>query len=131
MLPQDKELSEIKGYVARLYAMVRSRSSGMNIALTEDQEASTQGMGETIEEINTNLQIANSFQQEEIHVTLNSIEKLTSKRKRASAQLKTIDKIKPVVAAKIPRKKYSTTVIWIICFWEAPNVLSRILSCTR
>lgn len=112
MLPQDKELSEIKGYVARLYAMVRSRSSGMNIALTEDQEASTQGMGETIEEINTNLQIANSFQQEEIHVTLNSIEKLLEKLLNIESEKFT--KVDKWMGMGLGGSVYMSTLIFII-----------------
>ena len=66
MSQDTKELAEIKGYVARLYQMVRGRSQ-MALELTEEQSEQTQGVGETIDEINTNLQIANSFQQEEIY----------------------------------------------------------------
>ena len=78
MTGHEKELSEIKGYVARLYQMVRGRTQ-MALELTEDQAASTLEVGETIEEINTNLQIANSFQQEEIYNKLTDVEKLLQK----------------------------------------------------
>ena len=74
----EKELMEMKGYVARLYQMVRGRTQ-MALELTEDQAASTLEVGETIEEINTNLQIANSFQQEEIYNKLTDVEKLLQK----------------------------------------------------
>ncbi len=78
-MPQlEKELIEIKGYVARLYGMVRGRTQ-ISLELTEGQEASTAGVGETIDEINTNLQIAHSFQQEEIYEKLKDVETLIKK----------------------------------------------------
>ena len=78
MSQDTKELAEIKGYVARLYQMVRGRSQ-MALELTEEQSEQTQGVGETIDEINTNLQIANSFQQEEIYNKLTDVETLIKK----------------------------------------------------
>ena len=57
MSQDTKELAEIKGYVARLYQMVRGRTQ-MALELTEEQTEQTAGVGETIDEINTNLQIA-------------------------------------------------------------------------
>ena len=64
MSKEEKSLQEIKGYVARLYGLVRSR--------THEET----GESETIEEINTNLQIANSFQQDEIYTKLCDVETL-------------------------------------------------------
>ena len=64
MSKEEKSLQEIKGYVARLYGIVRTRS--------HEESSDT----ETIEEINTNLQIANSFQQEEIYTKLCDVETL-------------------------------------------------------
>jgi hypothetical protein len=61
-----KELSEIKGYVARLYGIVRSRILPPN----------NQSAVETIEDISTKLQIANSFQQDEIFQKLTDVENL-------------------------------------------------------
>jgi hypothetical protein len=61
-----KELTEIKGYVARLYGIVRNR------VLTP----TTQTAFETIEDISTKLQIANSFQQDEIFQKLTDVENL-------------------------------------------------------
>ena len=61
----EKELMEMKGYVARLYQMIRHRTQ-ISVELTEDQNETAESVGETIEDINTKLQIANSFQQEEI-----------------------------------------------------------------
>ena len=78
MSQDTKELAEIKGYVARLYQMVRGRTQ-VALELTEDQAEQTQGVGETIDEINTNLQIANSFQQEEIYKKLTDVEYLIKK----------------------------------------------------
>ncbi len=78
MAQLEKELIEIKGYVARLYGMVRGRTQ-ISLELTEGQEASTAGVGETIDEINTNLQIAHSFQQEEIYEKLKDVETLIKK----------------------------------------------------
>ena len=78
MSQDTKELAEIKGYVARLYQMVRGRTQ-MALELTEEQTEQTAGVGETIDEINTNLQIANSFQQEEIYNKLTDVETLLKK----------------------------------------------------
>ena len=61
MSQDTKELAEIKGYVARLYQMVRGRTQ-VALELTEDQAEQTQGVGETIDEINTNLQIASNLE---------------------------------------------------------------------
>jgi len=67
-MKDSKDLEMIKGYVARLYTLVRARS--------ENQAEEFTAVGDTIQDINTKLQIANSFQQEEIFETLNGIEKL-------------------------------------------------------
>ena len=74
MTGHEKELSEIKGYVARLYQMIRHRTQ-ISVELTEDQNETAESVGETIEDINTKLQIANSFQQEEIFEKIKSLEK--------------------------------------------------------
>ena len=66
MTGNEKELSEIKGYVARLYQMIRHRTA-VSVELTEEQNETADTLGDTIEDINTKLQIANSFQQEEIY----------------------------------------------------------------
>lgn len=71
----DKELTEIKGYVSRLYQLVRSRTE-MALTLTDDQSSQTGKLGDTIEDINTKLQIANSFQQEEIFAKLTDVEEV-------------------------------------------------------
>tara|TARA_Y100000310_G_C20468666_1_gene708910 strand:- start:113 stop:742 length:630 start_codon:yes stop_codon:yes gene_type:complete len=61
-----KELTEIKGYVARLYGIVRSKLA------SPDNQTPT----ETIEDISATLQIANSFQQDEIFQKLTDVESL-------------------------------------------------------
>jgi hypothetical protein len=74
-MQDTKELSEIKGYVSRLYQLVRSRTE-ISLELSEDQAEEFTAVGDTIEDINTKLQIANSFQQEEIYDKLKGIEQL-------------------------------------------------------
>ena len=74
-MQSSKDLEMIKGYVARLYTLVRSRTE-ISLELSEDQAEEFTAVGDTIEDINTKLQIANSFQQEEIFETLKGIEKL-------------------------------------------------------
>jgi hypothetical protein len=69
------ELAEMKGYVARIYQIIRSRTE-MALQLTDEQDASTQSTAETIEDINTKLQIANIFQEEEIYKKLSDVEGL-------------------------------------------------------
>ena len=75
MTGNEKELSEIKGYVARLYQMIRHRTA-VSVELTEEQNETADTLGDTIEDINTKLQIANSFQQEEIYDKIKSLESL-------------------------------------------------------
>ena len=75
MTGNEKELSEIKGYVARLYQMIRHRTA-VSVELTEEQNETADTLGDTIEDINTKLQIANSFQQEEIYDKIKSLENL-------------------------------------------------------
>ena len=75
MSQENKELAEIKGYVSRLYQLVRSRTD-ISLELSEDQAEDFTAIGDTIEDINTKLQIANSFQQEEIYEKISGIEKL-------------------------------------------------------
>jgi len=74
-MQDSKDLEMIKGYVARLYTLVRARTE-ISLELSEDQAEEFTAVGDTIEDINTKLQIANSFQQEEIFETLKGIEKL-------------------------------------------------------
>ena len=74
-MQDSKDLEMIKGYVARLYTLVRSRTE-ITLELSEGQAEEFSAVGDTIEDINTKLQIANSFQQEEIFETLKGIEKL-------------------------------------------------------
>ena len=74
MTGHEKELSEIKGYVARLYQMIRHRTQ-ISVELTEEQNETAEAVGDTIEDINTKLQIANSFQQNEIFEELKVIAK--------------------------------------------------------
>ena len=74
-MQDSKDLEMIKGYVARLYTLVRSRTE-ISLELSEGQAEEFSAVGDTIEDINTKLQIANSFQQEEIFETLKGIEKL-------------------------------------------------------
>ena len=72
-MDQDKrELSEIKGYVGRLYQLIRNRTD-ISLELSDRQAEEFTAVGDTIEEINTKLQIANSFQQEEIFDELKKI----------------------------------------------------------
>ena len=78
MTGNEKELSEIKGYVARLYQMIRHRTA-VSVELTEEQNETADTLGDTIEDINTKLQIANSFQQEEIYKKLTDVETLIKK----------------------------------------------------
>jgi len=73
-----KELAEIKGYISRLYQLIRSRTD-ISLELSDDQAEEFTAIGDTIEDINTKLQIANSFQQEEIYEKINGIEKLLKK----------------------------------------------------
>ena len=74
-MDQDKrELAEIKGYVGRLYQLIRSRTD-ISLELSDRQAEEFTAVGDTIEEINTKLQIANSFQQEEIFEELKVIAK--------------------------------------------------------
>ena len=74
-MQDSKDLEMIKGYVARLYTLVRSRTE-ISLELSEGQAEEFSAFGDTIEDINTKLQIANSFQQEEIFDKLKGIEKL-------------------------------------------------------
>jgi hypothetical protein len=74
-MQDSKDLEMIKGYVARLYTLVRSRTE-ITLEFSENQAEEFSAVGDTIEDINTKLQIANSFQQEEIFETLKGIEKL-------------------------------------------------------
>ena len=67
-MQDGKDLEMIKGYVARLYTLVRSRTPSDQVDLEE--------LGETIDDINTKLQIANSFQQDEIYNKLIDVENL-------------------------------------------------------
>ena len=72
-MDQDKrELAEIKGYVGRLYQLIRSRTD-ISLELSDRQAEEFTAVGDTIEEINTKLQIANSFQQEEIFDELKKV----------------------------------------------------------
>ncbi len=74
-MDQDKrELSEIKGYVGRLYQLIRSRTD-ISLELSDRQAEEFTAVGDTIEDINTKLQIAHSFQQEEIFDELKVIGK--------------------------------------------------------
>ena len=74
-MDQDKrELAEIKGYVGRLYQLIRSRTD-ISLELSDRQAEEFTAVGDTIEDINTKLQIANSFQQEEIFEELKVIAK--------------------------------------------------------
>jgi len=74
MYSDEKELAEIKGYVGRLYQLVRSRTE-ISLELSDRQAEEFTAVGDTIEDINTKLQIANSFQQEEIFEELKVIAK--------------------------------------------------------
>jgi len=74
-MQDSKDLEMIKGYVARLYTLVRARTE-ITLEFSENQAEEFNAVGDTIEDINTKLQIANSFQQEEIFETLKGIEKL-------------------------------------------------------
>ena len=74
-MKDSKDLEMIKGYVARLYTLVRARTE-ITLEFSENQAEEFNAVGDTIEDINTKLQIANSFQQEEIFETLKGIEKL-------------------------------------------------------
>lgn len=74
-MQDSKDLEMIKGYVARLYTLVRSRTD-ISLELSEDQAEEFTAVGDTIEDINTKLQIANSFQQEEIFEELKVIAKV-------------------------------------------------------
>jgi hypothetical protein len=75
MSHEHKELAEIKGYISRLYQLIRSRTD-ISLELSDDQAEEFTAVGDTIEDINTKLQIANSFQQEEIYEKITGIEKL-------------------------------------------------------
>jgi len=75
MYSDEKELAEIKGYVGRLYQLVRSRTE-ITLELSASQAEEFTAVGDTIEDINTKLQIANSFQQEEIFEELKVIVKV-------------------------------------------------------
>jgi len=75
MVSHEKDLEMIKGYVARLYTLIRSRTD-ISLELSEDQAEEFTAVGDTIQDINTKLQIANSFQQEETFEKLKDIEKL-------------------------------------------------------
>ena len=75
MYSDEKELAEIKGYVGRLYQLVRSRTE-ISLELSDRQAEEFTAVGDTIEDINTKLQIANSFQQEEIFEELKVIAKV-------------------------------------------------------
>ncbi len=75
MSQENKELAEIKGYVSRLYQLIKSRTD-ISLELSDDQAEEFTAIGDTIEDINTKLQIANSFQQEEIYEKISGIEKL-------------------------------------------------------
>ena len=74
-MQDSKDLEMIKGYVARLYALVRSRTE-ISLELSDRQAEEFTAVGDTIEDINTKLQIANSFQQEEIFEELKVIAKV-------------------------------------------------------
>ena len=74
-MQDSKDLEMIKGYVARLYTLVRSRTE-ITLEFSENQAEEFSAVGDTIEDINTKLQIANSFQQEETFDKLKDIEKL-------------------------------------------------------
>jgi hypothetical protein len=74
-MQDSKDLEMIKGYVARLYTLVRARTE-ISLELSEDQAEEFTAVGDTIEDINTKLQIANSFQQDEIFETLKGIAKV-------------------------------------------------------
>ena len=74
-MQDSKDLEMIKGYVARLYTLVRSRTE-ITLEFSENQAEEFNAVGDTIEDINTKLQIANSFQQEETFDKLKDIEKL-------------------------------------------------------
>ena len=74
-MQDSKDLEMIKGYVARLYTLVRSRTE-ISLELSEGQAEEFSAFGDTIEDINTKLQIANSFQTEEIYEKLKSLENL-------------------------------------------------------
>ena len=50
----SKELSEIKGYVGRLYQLIRNRTD-ISLELSDRQAEEFTAVGDTIEEINTNL----------------------------------------------------------------------------
>ena len=75
MYSDEKELAEIKGYVGRLYQLIRSRTE-ISLELSDRQAEEFTAVGDTIEDINTKLQIANSFQQEEIFEELKVIAKV-------------------------------------------------------
>ena len=49
----------------------------------------------------------------------------------ASAQLPANDRMIPVMAAKAPKKKYSSAVMMSICLRLAPSVRSNTVSCMR
>ena len=74
MYSDEKELAEIKGYVGRLYQLIRSRTE-ISLELSDRQAEEFTAVGDTIQDINTKLQIANSFQQEEIFEELKVIAK--------------------------------------------------------
>ena len=74
-MQDSKDLEMIKGYVARLYTLVRARTE-ITLEFSENQAEEFSAVGDTIEDINTKLQIANSFQQEEIFETLKGIAKV-------------------------------------------------------
>ena len=74
-MQDSKDLEMIKGYVARLYTLVRARTE-ITLEFSENQAEEFNAVGDTIEDINTKLQIANSFQQEEIFETLKGIAKV-------------------------------------------------------
>tara|TARA_Y100001949_G_scaffold124710_1_gene106470 strand:- start:302 stop:922 length:621 start_codon:yes stop_codon:yes gene_type:complete len=75
MYSDEKELAEIKGYVGRLYQLIRSRTE-ISLELSDRQAEEFTAVGDTIQDINTKLQIANSFQQEEIFEELKIIAKV-------------------------------------------------------
>ena len=74
-MQDSKDLEMIKGYVARLYTLVRSRTE-ISLELSDRQAEEFTAVGDTIQDINTKLQIANSFQQEEIFEELKVIAKV-------------------------------------------------------
>ena len=79
MYSDEKELAEIKGYVGRLYQLIRSRTDiSLQLEDKQAEEFTAIGdhIGDTIQDINTKLQIANSFQQEEIFGELKVIAKV-------------------------------------------------------